>query len=141
MIYAVVPVFNEESRVGRLLGHLLALPALDQICVILNGSNERTRAEVKEVQRACPWRIRVVCFEQPLGIDVPRAVGAVLALGEGADYTLFIDGDMVGEITADLSALLAGALREKVDLALTDCYPHPPAAELRNEPLFYFAAC
>jgi glycosyltransferase involved in cell wall biosynthesis len=138
MICAIVPVYNEELRVGRLLGRLLTLSYINNIFVILNGSDDSTRAEVDEIYSKNQTRIHVIHFFEPLGIDVPRAVGANLAFNSGADYALFVDGDMVGEITGELSTLLARTIAKKPDLALTDCYPLPPAKELFAEPLFFF---
>jgi glycosyltransferase involved in cell wall biosynthesis len=138
MICAIVPVHNEESRVGRLLKRLLTLPPIQRIFVILNGSNLLTQEEVAAVYNMYPLRIRTVQFAEPLGIDVPRSVGARLALRAGAGYALFVDGDMVGEITGELWELLKFTSARKPDLALTDCYPDPPAAELLKKPHFLF---
>jgi len=69
---------------------------------------------------------------------VPRAVGAKLAYAAGADYTLFVDGDMVGEISCELKILLDNTIKYDLDLALTDCYPDKKAATNLQGPLFYW---
>lgn len=138
MFAAVVPVYNEESRIGRLLRRLLALGPLTQIFVIQNGSNPATRAEVYQVYQANRQRIRLIHFEEPLGIDVPRAVGAKLAYAGGAAYALFVDGDLAGEITRELTTILSKTARLRPDLALINCYPQKPVIDSLNEPLFYF---
>jgi glycosyltransferase involved in cell wall biosynthesis len=138
MFAAIVPVFNEESRVGRLLGRLVALPAITEIYVIENGSNRSTKSEVQEAYHKNKNKIKVIHFREPLGIDVPRAVGAKLAYDSKAEYAFFVDGDLVGEITHELSHALSQTALKRPDLALIDCYPQAPARELCNEPLFFF---
>ncbi|MBS3902440.1 MAG: glycosyltransferase [Dethiobacter sp.] len=138
MFAAVVPVHNEELRVGRLLRRLLTLPSITKIFVIQNGSNQSTQAEVESVYAENRAKIKVLHFEEALGIDVPRAIGAKLVYESEAAYALFIDGDLVGEITSQLSEILSKTAMEKPDLALINCYPQSPPFETLNEPLFFF---
>ena len=78
MFAAVVPVHNEELRVGCLLRRLLTLPDITKIFVIQNGSNLGTQAEVESVYAENKAKISVLHFREALGIDVPRAIGAKL---------------------------------------------------------------
>ncbi|MDW7652004.1 MAG: glycosyl transferase family 2, partial [Bacillota bacterium] len=137
MFTAIVPVQNEESRVGRLLGRLLSLNQIRRIFVILNGSNRPTRMEVESVYKKNKGMITLVSFKEALGIDVPRAIGAKLAYSCNSPYALFVDGDLVGEITKELSAFLTRGARLHLDLALMNCYPHCTESNLQ-EPMFYF---
>ncbi|NLZ37992.1 MAG: glycosyltransferase family 2 protein [Firmicutes bacterium] len=138
MIAAVVPAQNEEYRLGRVLEHLLAINLIDRIFVILNGSNELTQKEAKTYYNQHKQNIALVSFPEPLGIDVPRAVGANLAFSAGADYVLFIDGDMVGEYEAEVRELLEKTKQQQLDLALCDCYPHNSPQEQYKEAHFHF---
>ncbi|MCW3489103.1 glycosyltransferase family 2 protein [Dethiobacter alkaliphilus] len=138
MLTAVVPALNEEQRIGCVLRRLLRIEDIKIIYVILNGSNIATRHEVDELYRQNRQKITVVTFTKPLGIDVPRAVGAKLAYCGGATYTLFVDGDLVGDITKDLSLFINNSVKKQLDLALTDCYPHKPISNLLNEPMFFY---
>lgn len=138
MIVASVPAQNEEYRLGRVLNHLLSIKLINKIFVILNGSNQLTQKEAAIVQQQHPQSITLVSFSLPLGIDVPRAVGANLAYTSGADYVLFVDGDMVGEYTAEVTELLENATQSTLDLALFDCYPHLTKLTDFQEPLFYY---
>ncbi|NLZ93115.1 MAG: glycosyltransferase family 2 protein [Firmicutes bacterium] len=138
MIAAVVPAQNEEYRLSRVLEHLLAIDLIDKIFVILNGSNQLTKSEAETYYKLHKQNISLVSFREPLGIDVPRAVGANLAFSAGADYVLFIDGDMVGEYEAEVTALLKQTKERQLDLALCDCYPHNPPLEQYKEALFYY---
>ena len=138
MIVAIVPAQNEEYRLGRVLQHLLSIKYFSRIFVILNGSNKLTLQEAEQMQQQHPQCITLISFSLPLGIDVPRAVGANLAYTSGADYVLFVDGDMVGEYTAEITELLETAIRTELDLALLDCYPHLTELTTFTEPLFYY---
>lgn len=136
MIAAVVPTLHEEKRIGRVLTGLLSIAAVSKVFVILNGSNELTRMAAGTAYAKNRGRITLVSFAEPLGIDVPRAVGAKLAHTAGAQYTLFIDGDMSGNLTEEISRLIAAAVAKKLDLALVDCYPQNQALQNLNEPIF-----
>lgn len=138
MLAAVVPVRNEESRVGGLLARLNSRDFIKHIFVILNGSDKNTRDEVESVYRQAPHKFTLVSFGEPLGIDVPRAVGARLAATAGVPYTLFVDGDLVGEFTAELRKLAEKTIENRLDLSLVDCYPHGRAEELLSQPMFFF---
>src|SRR5690554_1972690 len=138
MIVAIVPAQNEEYRLGRVLSHLLSIRQINRIFVILNGSNRLTQKEAELVQKQYPQTITLVSFSVALGIDVPRAVGANLAYTSGADYVLFVDGDMVGEYTAEVTELLETATEKALDLALFDCYPQLTELTEFTEPLFYY---
>lgn len=138
MITAIVPVHNEETRVGTVLSRLLCLDTINKVFVILNGSNQSTREEVAAVYEKSKGKLTLVSFREPLGIDVPRAVGANLAYTYGAQYALFVDGDLVGEITKELSQFVMNTTKHKLDLALMNCYPNLPHEDVFHEPIFYF---
>ncbi len=138
MLAAVIPVRNEQHRVGRLLSRLTAIESIIHIYVVLNGSDQLTMEEVGEALRHNPGKIKTVFFSEPLGIDVPRAVGAQLAYAAGMANVLFIDGDMVGEITGDLNKFISKALTLNLDLALVNCYPNRSDAEAGSPEMMYF---
>jgi len=138
MLSAVVPVRNEEARIGLLLRRLLSLEQVRRTFVILNGSNKQTCREVADVFRQETGKITPVKFSEPLGIDVPRAVGARLAWASGLPYTLFLDGDLVGEFIAELQAAIDNCLSGRFDLALVDCYPYSSSQPWPGDPLFCF---
>jgi glycosyltransferase involved in cell wall biosynthesis len=138
MLSVVVPARNEEARIGLLLQRLLTIEQVRRIFVILNGSNEQTRLEVADVLKQAPAKLSPVHFSEPLGIDVPRAVGARLAWAGGLPYTLFVDGDLVGEFTAELQSVINSCFSGGLDLALVDCYPYSESRPSPGDPLFCF---
>lgn len=115
MFAAVVPARNEEGRIGITLGRLQRLP-LDLIVAVVNGSTDQTAAEVDELRER---RVLKVVYPEPLGLDVPRALGAQLALEHGATGVLFVDGDMAGDMEPALRMLMQTVKSGRQDMALT----------------------
>lgn len=132
MIFAVVPAKNEAGRAAAVLRTLASL-SLERIIFVANGCRDATACEA--LRLGIP-NLQFVYFREELGIDVPRAVGARLALSGGADTVLFVDGDMTGAFRDELEELLCAMLKNKLDLGLTDCYPLPPRHIERCNPVF-----
>jgi hypothetical protein len=82
----VISVMNECQSLGRQLDELEKLP-FEEVIVVVNGSSD----DSYDIARRHPVRADVVHFEEPLGYDVGRAVGARLSR---SDVVLFLDGDM-----------------------------------------------
>ena len=119
MLAAVVPARNEAGRIGTVLASLLSCP-IQYIIPVLNGC---TDLSLQEVSSLGDKRIRPIVFLETLGIDIPRAVGALYALKLGVDGIIFVDGDMTGEIQPHIACLI-DALELGIDLALVNCYPY-----------------
>jgi len=119
MLVAVVPAQNEVQSIEKVIDGLLAVGA-ELVVPVVNGSSNGTAAAVASRAGA---QVAPVYFDEPLGVDIPRAVGALCARAAGGTCVLFVDGDMAGEIGPALAALVQ-AVKQGADLALTDCYPH-----------------
>jgi len=81
-------------------------------------------------------KLQIIYFHDCLGIDIPRAIGAKVALSLGSDVVAFVDGDMVGTFNENLMELVDGVLLKHLDMALTNCYPSPPRHIERYNPTF-----
>src|SRR5439155_3150197 len=96
-IAAVIPAYNEETRLGEVLRALLATPALDEIVVANDGSQDGTGA----VARGFP-EVRTLDLPENRGKGAAMRFGA---LATQADVLLFLDADLIGlrpEHAADL---------------------------------------
>ncbi len=87
-VAAVIPAFNEEFRIGRVLKSVLASALVHEIIVVNDGSTDRTRDVVKNTAG-----VRL--------IDLPRNVGKGGAMVAGvnetdADVIVFLDADLHG---------------------------------------------
>jgi len=119
MLAAVVPARNEENRLKKAIETLLKVP-FDLIIPVVNGSSDGSCDIVRQIKSA---RLAPLYFKEPLGIDVPRAIGARAALDRGATAVLFLDGDMDGDIAGSLKELISAVATGGADMALTNCYP------------------
>lgn len=119
MYDVVIPTYNEEKSILAVLSTVLSLP-VRKVIPVVNGCTDRT---LKLISTIPDSRLDILSFDQPLGIDIPRAVGAVYARRTGSRGILIVDGDMSGEIGLNLKDLIV-ALDQGVDVALTNCYPY-----------------
>lgn len=119
MLAAVIPAQNEEKSILAVLATVLRLP-LHYIIPVVNGCTDRTLDLIRSIPDP---RLHIICFQEPLGIDVPRAVGALYARRLKAHGVLFVDGDMSGDIFGNLQQLIE-AVQTDTDIALTNCYPY-----------------
>jgi Glycosyltransferases involved in cell wall biogenesis len=119
MFAAVIPAKNEEKSILAALTTILRLP-VNYIILVLNGCSDRT---IELVHSIPDPRLHILYFSEPLGIDIPRAIGALYVRYLGVKGTLFVDGDMSGDIYQNLLDLLE-AIKSGVDVALTNCYPY-----------------
>ena len=132
MISVVVPARNEAGRIATVLQNLGTLP-VDHIIVVANGSKDTTMREVLSLRLP---KLQILYFHDCLGIDIPRAIGAKVALSLGSDVVAFVDGDMVGTFNENLMELVDGIVLKHLDIALTNCYPSPPRHIERHNPTF-----
>lgn len=119
MFLAVVPAKNEAKTLERVVLNIAA-NSPDLIVPVLNGCTDNSLSVLEKAN--CPL-LAPLCFDEPLGIDVPRAVGALEARRLNAEGVLFVDGDMAGADSNVLGKLLHAVRYNGMDLALTDCYP------------------
>lgn len=90
------------------------------IIPVVNGCTDKSGEIIGNYQSD---KIFPLFFKETLGFDVPRAIGAKCALEKGAAAVLFVDGDMDGDIAANLEELINKVTKENIDMALTNCYP------------------
>ncbi len=119
MNMAVVPAKNEQGRISKVLTLLKETP-VERTIVVVNGSKDNTMKEIKALKMD---NTEILYFTPELGIDVPRAIGAYWAFQCGATCVVFVDGDLTGNIRAQVNELISAITAHKIDLAMTDCYP------------------
>lgn len=102
-VAAVIPAFNEEERVGRVLDAIRRCGRVDEIIVVSDGSQDAT-AEV------------AMSFPGVQVIDLPFNVGKGGAMCTGvrstdAEVIVFFDADLVGLRSKHVEALVEPVLR------------------------------
>jgi glycosyltransferase involved in cell wall biosynthesis len=121
MVSVVVPVKNEEDGIAKTLDNCRELPVKD-IIIVVNGCTDNSLDVIEN--HPLRKKFHIIQFSQPLGIDVPRAVGAAYAYKNNSSIVLFLDGDMQGNIAEHLIQLIDAVRYGNIDMALTNCYPY-----------------
>ncbi len=118
MVAAVVPIHNEEHRLGPLVASLNR-SKIDLLIPVFNGC---TDLSVEIFQNLAGKPLKPLLYQQSLGVDVPRAIGAREAVRLGSTGVVFIDGDMEGLSHEHIDRLVDSISTSEMDMALTDCY-------------------
>lgn len=104
----IIPAQNEESTIKEVILEARKIEP-KEIIVVINGSTDQTEAIAKQSGAT------VIVYEERLGHDVGRAIGAQEATG---DILLFIDADFA--IPAKDLHPLTQAVADGVDMVLND---------------------
>jgi glycosyltransferase involved in cell wall biosynthesis len=126
----VIPTYNEQENIERLLSALLALPLPLHVIVVDDNSPDGTGASV---DRMAAQDARVIAIHRPakLGLGTAHIAGMRLALERGMDLVLTMDADFSHD-PKHVPALVA--LCESRDLAIGSRYV--PGGGTRNCSLF-----
>jgi glycosyltransferase involved in cell wall biosynthesis len=108
---AIVPAFNEEEAVTRVIEELRAFDPGLEIVVIDDGSTDRTA----ETARACGASVVRLPFN--LGIGGAVQTGFRYAWEHGFDVAVRVDGDGQHD-PAELGAVLEPVLADEADIAV-----------------------
>ena len=108
---AVVPAYNEQGSVGRVIGELRALDPDLEIVVVDDGSLDRT------VEEASAAGARVLRLPFRLGIGGAVQTGFRYAFENGFDLAVRVDGDGQHD-PAELALLLEPVLAGEADIAI-----------------------
>ncbi|WP_081756824.1 glycosyltransferase family 2 protein [Gorillibacterium massiliense] len=106
-VSVIIPVLNERRTLARVIHQAKRAHPSTEVIVVSNGTTDGS----EEIARSLG--ARVIHFQENLGHDVGRSVGARHALGS---ILLFIDGDIVIP-AAKLSAFVK-TVQNGVDIAL-----------------------
>lgn len=106
---AVIPAFNEEATIGAIVAVLRSVPALSEVVVVSDGSEDTTAAVAREAGA------RV--------IELPFNMGKGAAMREGleattADVVVFLDADLVGLTCEHVAALLDPVLTGQREMSI-----------------------
>ena len=108
-VSAVVPAYNEASRIGAVLKPLVGCPAVDEVIVVDDGSDDGTA----EMARQYPVQV----------VRLPENCGKAKALDEGVvrardDVLLFLDADLVGLTEAHIDHFVRAYEDSGVDMVV-----------------------
>lgn len=106
-VSVVVPVFNEEERVGKVIDTLLKSDLIDEVICINDGSSDKSL----EVLKSFDKKIKLIDFKKNQGKG--RAVVAGIKKAKGK-FLLFCDSDLINFTLDHISQMLAPILSGKV---------------------------
>lgn len=114
LITAIIPAYNEAARIPRVLEALRSVPALSEIIVVDDGSDDATQAVVQQA-RDRDARIRVCRHEKNLG------KGQAIFSGWGctqATILLLLDADLMGLESYHVELLMQPVIEGRADMAI-----------------------
>lgn len=113
-VTVVVPAYNEEKLIGRVLETMPAL--VDRIVVVDDASSDRTPEILQQAQVLLRERLRVIRHERNGGVGAAIITGYKAAIFEGDDTSLVVV--MAGDAQMDpddLPRLLLPLARDQAD--------------------------
>jgi glycosyltransferase involved in cell wall biosynthesis len=99
IVSVLVPAYNEERRVGKVLDILLNSSVVDEVICINDGSQDKTGDIIKS-------RKQVVCINLPTNHGKAYAIVQGLRKAKGS-IVVFVDADLVGLSPEHLHKLIA----------------------------------
>lgn len=112
----IVPAYNEEDNIEKIIDILTSSMA-DKIVVVLNGSTDNTHSIVDDLLSD---RVELLYFNEKLGYDVPRSVGASYSLSCNSSYTCFVDADMTSISGDIIDEVFFRASYDEIDMLLVN---------------------
>jgi glycosyltransferase involved in cell wall biosynthesis len=108
-IAAIVPAYNEEKTIGKILEVLKEVEMLDEIIVVSDGSTDRTALVARN------YCVRLIELPQNVGKGDAVLVGVN---NTDADVILMVDADLVGLNKNHVSQLLKPVINEEADMTI-----------------------
>lgn len=115
-VCAVVPAWNEASRIRSVLDVLCGCGAVDRVVVVDDGSTDTTAEVVAGHPGSDSGRLTLLRLETNQGKGAAMAAGADAA--SDVDVLLFLDADLIGLAREQVEALVAPVRSGQVDMAL-----------------------
>lgn len=108
-VTAIIPAYNEATRIGQVLLPLKASSLVDEIIVVDDGSQDETSLVAKR------YGVSV--------IELPVNRGKAAALDEGVqfahnDVLLFLDADLIGLETQHIDKMILNYFEYRVDMVI-----------------------
>lgn len=108
-VAVIIPAFNEERTVARVIRAARNSPGISQIIVVNDGSTDRTAAIAEKAGAKV--------------IDLPANMGKGAAVATGveaatAEIILLLDADLVGLRPSHIHALLQPLLQDEADMTV-----------------------
>ncbi|MDZ7586883.1 MAG: glycosyltransferase family 2 protein [Patescibacteria group bacterium] len=134
IVSAIVPCFNEEKTVRKVVTTLLANPKIDEVIVVNDGSTDESLTELNKFEQ----QIKLINLKQNRGKGWALTEGIKQAQGE---LVMFIDADLVNlnqkKILALLKPILDHHYRGVIGIRKKSRLLPAPLAKLSGERVYY----
>lgn len=108
-VAAIVPAFNEEKTIGKVIEALLAVPEIDEIIVVDDGSNDKTS------QIAQKFKVKLIRLKENIGKGQALEIGS---RATQAKILLFTDADLLKIKPSHFQKLLEPVLKNQVEMTV-----------------------
>ena len=124
-LYVVLPAYNEEASLGKLLdriGYHLYNAGIDhyEVLVVNDGSRDRTAQILEEYQEKMPLRVLTHEVNKGLGKTIRDGLLAASELADDNDIIITMDADDTH--TPGLMPRMMGMMREGYDVVIASRY-------------------
>jgi len=123
---AIIPVFNEEKTVGKVIKTLLNSRLVSEVICINDGSWDRSLDVLKEFGK----RIILINFKKNQGKGAAVAAGIKRAKGK---YLLFCDSDLINFTPEHVQAMIEPILNNEAKVVLAVPTSNPKGKYNRNQ--------
>ncbi len=110
-VSCIIPAYNEQDRIGLVLGAVIGHPLIDEVIVVDDGSKDETA----RIAQGMDGPHVIVCAKNG-GKSRALATGIEAATGE---ILLLIDADLVALTPAHLTALVEPVLSGRADVSIS----------------------
>ncbi|MBI4136774.1 glycosyltransferase [Candidatus Roizmanbacteria bacterium] len=112
-VSVIIPAYNEEKTVGRVLSVLVSTPGIDEIICVNDGSTDRTGEIVRSF-----LKVRLISFRKNKGKS--DAIGEGIRKASG-DIVVFLDADLEGLNSHHVAKLTRPLIERKADAVIGYC--------------------
>jgi len=109
IISAIIPAYNEEKTVGKIIDTLKNVDIISEIIVVSDGSEDKTAQIARERQ--------VTVIELPKNMGKGAAIKTGLDASKG-EVLLFLDADLIGLKEMHVKKLLEPVLKDECDMTV-----------------------
>lgn len=129
IVSAIVPVFNEDKTIGKIVNVLLKSPLINELICVNDGSTDKTYAVLKSFKK----EITLINFNKNRGKGFALSRGIEKANGE---LVMFVDGDLKNFSNNHINMLLSPVMDRKYKGVMG--IPLRNKRNLRNDIAVYF---
>lgn len=108
-VSAVIPAYNEEATIEKILKVVTACPEVDEVVVVSDGSTDRTA----EIARRYPVQV--------IDLEVNRGKGGAMKEGvrrASGEIIMFLDADLIGLTVGHLQKMLVPVVAGEAEMSI-----------------------